>query len=191
MSNKVISLDEHRTEKTVIFENRYFITSNLLRQFQLVYLCSQTKIVVLWGLFIFMFIIGIAGPFVYPQVKWYTEAVLLLGPVLWAVSVAVKVYRSGKLIEGRAKILNKEKAPEAVVVAGEEQFTVHNPAVFDIQYIRYEKIIRLLNTRSLYVLMIRPGVAVLVKRNSFTKGTDEEFKGFINKKCVNAKGKLF
>lgn len=188
MNDNVISLESRRTN--ILFENRYSITPSLLRQFQLVYLCSQPKILVLCVLFLCMLLLGVSALLFYPAAKWYTLTVLLGGPVLWVLAIANKVYYSGRKMEGRARILNSEKAPEAVVLVGEE-FTVHNPAVLEVQRIRFDKVVRLLNTRNLYVLMLKPGVAILVKRHAFTKGTDEDFKRLVHEKCVNAKGRLY
>ncbi len=56
--------------------------------------------------------------------------------------------------------------------------------------IEYDKIIKLKQTKNLYLLTLKEKIILMVDKNEFEKGTCEDFEKFIISKCVNAKNKL-
>lgn len=54
----------------------------------------------------------------------------------------------------------------------------------------YDKIIKLKQTKNLYLLTMKEKVILMIDKNGFEKGTCEEFEKFIVLKAVNAKNKL-
>lgn len=56
--------------------------------------------------------------------------------------------------------------------------------------VEYDKIVKLKQTRNLYLIVIKEKLFLTVDKNSFEKGTCEEFEKFIVSKAVNAKNKL-
>lgn len=54
----------------------------------------------------------------------------------------------------------------------------------------YDKIIKLRQTKNLYLLILNEKIVVVVNKNGFEKGTCEEFEKFIISKAVKAKNKL-
>ena len=56
--------------------------------------------------------------------------------------------------------------------------------------IEYEKIIKVRQSKNLYLLIMNQKLVIMVDKNRFEKGTSEEFEQFIKTKAVNAKIKL-
>lgn len=56
--------------------------------------------------------------------------------------------------------------------------------------VEYDKIIKLKQTKNLYLLTLKEKIILMVDKNGFEKGTCEEFEEFIVSKAVNAKNKL-
>lgn len=56
--------------------------------------------------------------------------------------------------------------------------------------VEYDKIIKLKQTKNLYLLTLKEKIILMVDKNEFEKGTCEEFEKFIVSKAVNAKNKL-
>lgn len=56
--------------------------------------------------------------------------------------------------------------------------------------LEYDKIIKVKQSRNLYLLILKERLVVMVDKNRFEKGTCEEFEEFIKTKAVNAKIKL-
>ena len=56
--------------------------------------------------------------------------------------------------------------------------------------IEYNKIIKLKQTKNLYLLIMKERLSIIVDKNNFEKGTCEEFEKFIVSKATNAKNKL-
>lgn len=54
----------------------------------------------------------------------------------------------------------------------------------------YNKLVKIKETKHLYFLYLKHRLVILVDKNGFTKGTQEEFKKFIKEKAVNAKIKI-
>ena len=56
--------------------------------------------------------------------------------------------------------------------------------------IEYDKIIKVRQSKNLYLLIMKQKLVIMVDKNRFEKGTSEEFEQFIKSKAVNAKIKL-
>ncbi len=56
--------------------------------------------------------------------------------------------------------------------------------------IEYDKIIKLKQTKNLYLLTLKEKIILMIDKNNFEKGTCEDFEKFIISKSVNAKNKL-
>lgn len=54
----------------------------------------------------------------------------------------------------------------------------------------YNKIIKVKQSRNMYLLILNKKLVVMVEKNNFEKGTCEEFEKFIKEKAVNAKIRL-
>lgn len=56
--------------------------------------------------------------------------------------------------------------------------------------IEYDKIIKVRQSKNLYLLIMKQKLVIMVDKNRFEKGSCEEFEQFIKSKAVNAKIKL-
>lgn len=56
--------------------------------------------------------------------------------------------------------------------------------------IEYDKIIKVRQSKNLYLLIMKQKLVIMVDKNRFEKGSCEEFEQFISSKAVNAKIKL-
>ena len=56
--------------------------------------------------------------------------------------------------------------------------------------IEYGKIIKVRQSKNLYLLIMNQKLVIMVDKNRFEKGTSEEFEQFIKTKAVNAKIKI-
>ncbi|MBR3817608.1 MAG: YcxB family protein [Clostridia bacterium] len=56
--------------------------------------------------------------------------------------------------------------------------------------VEYDKIIKLKQTKNLYLLTLKEKIILMVDKNEFEKGTCEDFEKFIVSKCINVKNKL-
>ncbi len=56
--------------------------------------------------------------------------------------------------------------------------------------IDYRRIIKVKQSKNLYLLIMKQKIVIMVDKNGFEKGTGEEFEQFIKSKAVNAKIKI-
>lgn len=56
--------------------------------------------------------------------------------------------------------------------------------------IKYVDVLKLLETKDLYIIEMEKKLAILVDKSGFTKGTEENFAEFIKERCVNAEVKI-
>ena len=56
--------------------------------------------------------------------------------------------------------------------------------------IDYGKIIKVMQSKNLYLLVMKQKLVIMVNKNGFEKGNCEDFEKFIRTKAVNAKIKL-
>lgn len=56
--------------------------------------------------------------------------------------------------------------------------------------IKYEDVLKLLETRDTYIMEMERGLVLIMDKNGFKKGTKEDFVEFLKEKCVNAEVKI-
>jgi len=56
--------------------------------------------------------------------------------------------------------------------------------------IEYTEVLKVLESKDLYIISMEQGLSLLIDKKGFTKGTCEDFKTFLKEKCVNAEVKL-
>ncbi len=82
------------------------------------------------------------------------------------------------------------ETPEAITCFFEEHLESTSITNKEEIKIDYDKIIKLKQTKNLYLLILKEKLVIMVDKSRFEKGTCEEFEKFIISKAVNAKNKL-
>lgn len=57
-----------------------------------------------------------------------------------------------------------------LTVSGEEQMVLFNLSAGGTQYLRFSQVIRVLESKNLYILMLKPKLGILFKKDAFTGG---------------------
>ncbi len=87
-------------------------------------------------------------------------------------------------------ILLYNKIPESLTYFYDDRIKTINLTNNAELELEYNKIVKLKQTKNLYLLILNKKLVVMVDKNSFEKGTSDEFEKFIVSKAINAKNKL-
>ena len=86
-----------------------------------------------------------------------------------------------RTIEKASKRLNNGKLEKTVIEIGKKIKMTEGTAKLEFDY---EQIRKIKYTKNFIVLRIEKDAAILVYRNGFKKGKEEDFIKFINEKCM-------
>ena len=157
------------------FENRYFSNHKMLAEFARKYGVGPRPVMVLICVVIFLFFV----------VKSYVNGILLeMIPMLAFMALVFgSLYFLPHLFAWstlrNAKKQNDGVLPETVIAFG-ETIEMHEGMVH--LTIEYRKIVRVVRLKHSYMLMLGKHNGVIIDPNGFTKGSFEEFKGFLREK---------
>lgn len=115
-------------------------------------------------------------------------ATLVLGIIFAVLPTIVDRYKAGKE-EKRLLILYNE-IPESTTFFNDDHLFSTSETTNGELKLEYNKIIKVKQSKNLYLLILKERLVVMVDKNRFKKGTCEEFEEFIKSKAVNAKIKL-
>ena len=161
----------------ILFENRYYTTRKMMTEFGRKYAVGPRKplMIVCWAVFAVALIPALVAPEVFDADYW--RNILLMGAVMLAVSFMPQFYAWS--VMKNTKKQNDGAAPEVVITFG-ETIKLHEGMVdVTIEYRKIQKVVRLKHS---YMLMIGKQNGVMLKPDSFTKGTFAEFKEFLREK---------
>ena len=82
------------------------------------------------------------------------------------------------------------ETPESITNFYEDNLKITTPANNAEITIDYDKIIKLKQTKNLYLIILKENLVVMVDKNGFEEGNCEDFEKFIVLKAINAKNKL-
>ncbi len=115
-------------------------------------------------------------------------ATLVLGIIFAVLPTIVDRYKAGKE-EKRLLILYNE-IPESTTFFNDDHLFSTSETTNGELKLEYNKIIKVKQSKNLYLLILKERLVVMVDKNRFEKGTCEEFEEFIKSKAINAKIKL-
>lgn len=148
------------------------------------------------GIKIFILRIVLFAAFLILSAFWIFElydiisgiATLVLGIIFAALPTIVDRYKAGKE-EKRLLILYNE-IPESTTYFNDDHLFSTSETTNGELKIEYNKIIKVKQSRNLYLLILKERLVVMVDKNRFEKGSCEDFEEFIKAKAINAKIKL-
>ncbi len=82
------------------------------------------------------------------------------------------------------------ETPESITCFYEDHIKTTTPANNAEIRIDYDKIVKLKQTKNLYLLILKEKLVIMIDKNRIENGTREDFEKFIVSKAVNAKNKL-
>jgi len=158
------------------FENRYFLTDEILAEYVHKVLCRRMRF---WGLIIvaaalIMLIVTLSdGEFTLAAV--FGTCLFIAGSVvIFAPSLTLK-----QLKETGRRIHNNEKF-ETVVQFGDH--IAMSEGTFSLT-VEYAQIVKIYSLQHSYILMLGKSNAVMIRPDGFTTGSFEEFVPFIQSVC--------
>lgn len=120
---------------------------------------------------------------------------LLVGILIALIGIAVTFipsistsYKASK--NEKRLVLLYNKIPEVTTFFNDDNiFSVTEENKGELS-ISYDKIIKIKQSKNLYLLILKEKLVIMVDKKRFTKGSCEEFEKFIKEKAINAKIKL-
>ena len=113
---------------------------------------------------------------------------LALGIIFWMLPIILDRYNAKK--NEKRFLLLYNKLPESTTYFFNNNLLTVNDANNGELKVEYDKIIKIKQSKNLYLLILKEKMYIMVDKNRFEKGTCEEFEEFIKAKAVNAKIKL-
>lgn len=166
----------------ILFENRYYTTKKMMVEFGRKYAVGPKKpmLIVTWFLYFFAAI----PIFLVPEDFKDSSRLLLviLGAAMLAVSFLPEWY--ARSVMTNAKKQNDGVAPEVIITFGETMELHEGMVRVTLEYRKIQKVVRLKHS---YMLMIGKRNGLMLKPDSFTRGTFEEFKQFLREKRPDLK----
>ena len=155
------------------FENRYFNTEEMLREYVNVVLCRKIKI---FGILIF--IVGIIMmTYSLSDKNYIISSFIGISAVISIIISILTPSLTIKEIKENKNGINGFSKDETVVQFGDK--IKFNEGAFSIT-IEYCQIKNIYDLKYTYILMLDKNNEIILSPTGFTKGTFEEFKDFIN-----------
>ena len=166
----------------ILFENRYYTTQKMMAEFGRKYAVGPKKpmLIVTWLLYFFAAI----PIFLVPEDFEDSSRILLviLGVAMLMVSFLPQFYAWSAVTNGKKQ--NDGIVPEVIITFG-ETIKLHEGWVdVTVEYRKIQKVVRLKHS---YMLMLGKRNGLMLRPDSFTKGTFEEFKQFLREKRPDLK----
>ena len=154
-----------------MFENEYVFNRDLTKEY--VYKILGKRIMIVgFGLFIISIILF----FIETGTMKYAMLGCALVGIIYAIITPIRLVN---VLEKNAKRLNNGKIEKTRVVFGDNIVMDEGKAHLEFEYSQIEKIVE---TKNLLALIIGNNASILVLKDGFVKGTQEEFMKFINEK---------
>lgn len=113
---------------------------------------------------------------------------LALGIIFWVLPIILDRYNAKK--NEKRFILLYNKIPESTTYFYDDNLLTVNDENNGELKVEYDKIIKIKQSKNLYLLILKEKMYIMVDKNRFEKGSCEEFEEFIKAKAINAKIKL-
>lgn len=120
-----------------------------------------------------------------PLSEVYFSWNMLLAPGLLLFYILWPYYMAWFAVRQHSKIVNGKEADVVVRFSDKE---IEGSEVRNVQFYQYEQITRIRTTKKMWLLMIGRKIAIPIPKESFTRGTAEDFPAFIRSKCLGIKG---
>ena len=117
------------------------------------------------------FVAGMSNPSFFP-VNYFIP-VILLG-FIWAL-VIIRPFRTTNIQYQRALELNNGKLPTVKMTVSKDGIDVFHPNTGANSHITYASIKKMIKTKNYFVLITTAKLGISFKKDSFTKGSAEEF----------------
>lgn len=164
-------------ENNMIFENRYYADTAVIKEYVKHIFCKWTRRM---GITL-MIISGMAfGVSLFLDFEM-SDSALFLACFLGGLMIYLYYYLVVKSLQKQSRNLHNGKLPEVSVKFGDVIEMSEGKVSMEIQY---SQIVKVFETPNLYALMIGKNQSILVVKQGFTKGTEENFKEFITEKIA-------
>ncbi|MDD2993555.1 MAG: YcxB family protein [Pygmaiobacter sp.] len=119
--------------------------------------------------------------------------VLIAALLISAVLVLFKLFRLPTKLAGQTYRRNQvmyQAQPRVEVDFFDDQLQAHNESSKAILQFTYDKIVRIKETKNLYLLLLPEQLVVMVQKRGFISGQPAEFVPFLKQKCPDAARRL-
>jgi len=166
----------------ILFENRYYTTQKMMAEFGRKYAVGprMPMMIGFWALYLFAAIPACVRPDAFDSgFRWL---LVILGITMLAVCFMPQLY--ARSVMKNTKKQNDGIVPEVIITFG-ETIKLHEGWVdVTVEYRKIQKVVRLKHS---YMLMLGKRNGLMLRPDSFTKGTFEEFKQFLREKRPDLK----
>ena len=132
---------------------------------------------------------GLIFVFMMDETLW--GLMCIVAGIIWPMYSLLGLKRKMKNALKDNQAANKGKLPYVNVDFSEKDISHKESRYMESSIYDYQQVTKLMESKNLFILMFPFKEAIFIPKDSFTKGTYEEFKHFINKKCFNHKGIQF
>lgn len=155
-----------------MFKNEYTINNKLIKEYVFCILCKD---IIIWGLIlsILLFMLFLLDN------ALYINLVLCFLILLFIIFFPFMII---KKLEDNEKILNNGKIEKTSILFDEKIIMDEGKVHLEFEYSQIKKIKQ---TKNLIALMINKESAILVNKNGFIKGNNDDFMKFIKEKKQN------
>lgn len=154
-----------------LFENEYLMERKYYKEYVLNVLCKK---IIITGLLVMIF------GFVFTAIVGVEDAkIVLTAAIIAGIASILTPVVTIKQLEDTEKRLNNGKIEKTKVIFSDN--IVMDEGKVHLEF-EYNQITKIVETKSFIVLRLSENSAILVLKDGFVKGTQEEFSKFINEK---------
>ena len=128
--------------------------------------------------------------FIFTYYRQITPAIIIF---IFAIFMGLYPFTKNHIIENKRQkqfLAIYDEIPESITNFYEDNLKTTTPANNAEITIDYDKIIKLKQTKNLYLIILKENLVVMVDKNGFEEGNCEDFEKFIVSKATKAKNKL-
>ena len=171
-----------------LFENSYTSTKEQAKEFYRYFFFRRPILIIDYILLAAILIFGLLQ-FIMPDLFFesvYTELYIFVPVVAFAVML-FKYNQTVRVSHSRELALNHGRDMEHLDKVTAEGIEVQNIATGSVTHVSFDQITKKIETKNLYLLMMKPQLAIIFRKDGFTVGTLDGFRSFIKEKCPNLK----
>ena len=165
-----------------LFENKYIRTKEYYGEFYLYFHFKRPKLIVVNILFLLGFIAGLLFAFSAHSVSPQSYITLIVVPVLMWILMIFRYTKGKKISCERELELNNGQPGESNFMVTEDGIDVYDIASESKNHINFSQIKKIIKTRNFYILLTKAKLGCVFKKDSFVKGTPDEFLAFLRAK---------
>ena len=165
------------------FENKYTRDKDSIREY-LNYFCFKRPLLMVLNIFLAFIFLFTAASFFYPPIFPFSaskDLYIVLPLFIWTVNI-LRYFKALKLSVMRDREINNGNPIDMHYIVSDEKVEVCCESIETKNSVYLSQLKKVVKTKNFIILITEAKLSLVLKKDSFTKGTPDELLSFLRKK---------